>query len=127
MVMNGPKVLIVEDEHIIALDLKMRLESKGYYVYNIVSKGEDAVKIAQANIVNLILMDIMLQGKIDGIDAAQKIREKEKIAIVFLSGNSDLLNSQRLKNAKPDGTLKKPISDWELFETIDKVLKTNQN
>ena len=125
MDMKKPKILIVEDERIIALDLKMRLEYNGYDVLDVVSTAEAAVKIALTRSVNLILMDIKLQGKMDGIDAAHQISEKTNIAIVLLSGNSDLLASKRLKNVKPSATLRKPIMDWELFEAIDMALKVN--
>lgn len=123
MDMKKPKVLIVEDERLIAFDLQMRLEIKGYDVLESVSSGKDAVKIALSQKVDLVLMDIKLQGKMDGIEAAQIICESKKVAIVILSGNSDLLASQRLRDINPDGVLKKPITDWELFESIENALK----
>jgi CheY-like chemotaxis protein len=119
------KILIAEDESIAALDLQMRLTSGGYDVVNIVSTGENAIQEAGKNHINLILMDIKLKGEIDGIKAASIIRKKSDAAIVYISGNSDLLASDRLMATNPEGTLKKPISDWELFEVIEKALQQN--
>lgn len=121
--MEKAKILIVEDESIAALDLQMRLTSDGYDVLNIVSTGENAIQVAENNLVNLILMDIKLKGEIDGIETASIIRKKSDAAIVYISGNSDLLASDRLIATNPEGTLKKPISDWELFEVIERALK----
>ncbi|MBC8182409.1 response regulator [candidate division KSB1 bacterium] len=121
--MKSKKILIAEDEGIAALDLQMRLTSGGYDVVDIVSTGENAIKEADNHSVQLVLMDIKLKGKIDGIEAAAIIRKTSDAAIIYVSGNSDLLASKRLLATKPDGTLKKPISDWELFEVIEKALQ----
>ena len=123
--MEKAKILIVEDESISALDLQMRLTAGGYDVLNIVSTGENAIQATEKNSVNLILMDIKLKGEIDGIEAASVIRKKSDAAIVYIIGNSDLLESDRLLATNPEGTLKKPISDWELFEVIEKALQRN--
>ena len=121
--MKKAKILIVEDESIAALDLEMRLKADGYEVLNVVCTGENAIQVVENNLVNLILMDIKLKGEIDGIETASIIRKTSDVAIVYISGNSDLLASERLHATSPEGTLKKPISDWELFEVIEKALQ----
>ena len=121
--MVKPNILIVEDEYITALDIKTRLIIKGHYNFEIVASGEDAVKRATADHFDLILMDIKLSGKMDGIEAVEQIRKKSNACIVYISGNSDLLNSKRLKDTKPDGALSKPINDWEIYKIIEMVAK----
>jgi two-component system, response regulator PdtaR len=121
--MEKPNILIVEDEYITALDIKTRLIIKGHYNFEIVASGEDAVKRATADHFDLILMDIKLSGKMDGIEAVEQIRKKSNACIVYISGNSDLLNSKRLKDTKPEGALSKPINDWEIYKIIEMVAK----
>jgi len=116
-------ILIVEDEYITALDLKTQLILKGHYGFEIVDTGEEAVKKALIEKFDLILMDIKLKSELDGIDAAMKIKEKQDVPIVFVSGNSDLLESNRLKKAKPAGILHKPITEYELTEIINNVFR----
>jgi len=122
--MNMPKrnILIAEDEYITALDLKTLLTSQYPYNIEIISSGELVVERAKIKRFDLILMDIKLKGKLDGIDAAKMIRKERDIPIVYLSGNSDLLESARLKKTKYEGTLSKPISEYELIEIVNKVL-----
>jgi len=121
--MDKAKILIAEDESIIALELKMRLTSHGYDVVNVVSSGENAIKEAEKEQINLILMDVKLQGGIDGIDAGSVIRKNKDVAIVYMSANSEILESDRLQATCPQGLLTKPIFEWELFEIIEKGLQ----
>jgi CheY-like chemotaxis protein len=121
--MKRKNILIVEDEYITALDLKTQLILKGQYGFEIVDTGEEAVKKALLEKFDLIFMDIKLKGQIDGIDAAKTILEKQNTAIVFVSGNSDLLKSDRLKKVKPAGIMHKPITGYELAEVLKKVFQ----
>ena len=121
MNMAKSNILIVEDEYITALDIKTRLIIKGHYDFYIVATGEEAVKMASIEKYDLILMDIKLKGEMDGIEAAKQIRKKSNACIVYVSGNSNLLKSQRLKDTKPDGILRKPINDRELYEIVEMV------
>jgi len=68
-------------------------------------------------------MDIKLKGHLDGIDAAKKIKKKRDVAIVFVSGNSDLLKSDRLKKIKPAGIMHKPIIGYELTDVLNNVFQ----
>jgi len=120
--MGKRNILIVEDEFITALDIKMRLTTHGYNAFDNVGTGEEAIKIVENEKVDLILMDIKLKGKIDGIEAAQIINKKYNIPIIYMSGNTDMHKSDRLKATNPAGIIGKPIMEYELFETINNAL-----
>ena len=83
------KVLIVEDEIIIAIDLKIRLENLGYYVPGIAVNGRDAIKKTAEKNPDIVLMDILLDGETDGVEVAQQIRNKYNIPIVYLTGSQN--------------------------------------
>lgn len=117
------KILIVEDEYITALDLKIQLMLLGHHDFEIIPNGEKAIVRAAKKSFDLILMDIKLNGEMDGIEAAQKIKQKSNVPIVFVSGNTDLLQSDRIKTMDPDGILPKPIREYELKAIIEKIFK----
>ena len=119
------KIILAEDEYITALDLKIFLTSQFPYHVEIISSGEQVVNRSLTKNFDLILMDIKLKGKLDGIDAAMMIRKEKDIPIVFLSGNSDLLESARLKKTKHEGTLSKPISEYKLVEIVNKIFSSS--
>jgi diguanylate cyclase (GGDEF)-like protein/PAS domain S-box-containing protein len=120
--MSGEKILIVEDERIIAIDLQRRLEKFGYTVLGIVATGEQAVLKAQETLPDIILMDIMLSGKVDGIEAATIIKNTLQIPIIFLTAFSDEKTLERAKQAEPFGYILKPFKEKELYTTIDIAL-----
>ena len=120
------KILIVEDEAIVAIDLEMKLQSQGYANVNIAYSGEDAVKFAKLNNPNLILMDIKLGGNIDGIEAAKQILEFSQIPIIYITGNSDYVSDDRLLATQPVEVLVKPVAEWKLFEVIEKVITNKE-
>ena len=120
--METPRIMIVEDEYIIAKDIQMSLENMGYAVSAIVSTGEEAVARAESEKPDLVLMDIMLKGAMDGIRAAERIRSNFGIPLIFLTAFSD---DDRLKRAKvtlPFGYLLKPFQDRELKIFIEMAL-----
>jgi PAS domain S-box-containing protein len=120
---NGAaRILIVEDEAILAEDLGISLENLGYAVIGEVSTGEQAIKLAQELRPDLILMDIKLQDDIDGIEAADRIRATLDIPVVYLTayGEKDVL--ERAKRTEPYGYLGKPISLTEMRSTIETAL-----
>lgn len=119
--MKHANILIVEDEVLIALDLKVKLESIGHKVISNVFSGEEAVVLAEKIRPDLILFDIRLKGKIDGIEAATRIRQKSSVPIIYMTGNDHLRADKNLLATKPVGILSKPAEDWELFDMIDKV------
>src|SRR6056297_2391174 len=116
------KILIVEDERIIALDLKKRLERFGFASPEIVSNGEDAITSAEGARPDIILMDIMLGGEIDGIEAAKHIKEHLNIPVIFLTAYSNENTLERAKEAEPYGYILKPFKERELYTTIDIAL-----
>lgn len=118
MDMAKSNILIVEDEFIIALDFESRLMQQGDFTTKIVSSGEGAVTKAASENFDVIFMDIKLMGKMDGIEAAQIIQKKIDVPIVYISGNADLLESERLKQTHPAGILKKPVVDYEINEVL---------
>lgn len=118
------KVLVVEDEMIVAQYISMELEANGYEVCGYVATGEEAVKKAEQEEPDLILMDINLAGKTDGIEAAQEILEHRKIPIIFMTGYSQQEFSPSEKITSPTRFLIKPV-DVDNILMIFKDLRGN--
>lgn len=116
------KILVVEDEGIVAMDIENTLKNLGYSVPVVASSGERAVKKAVEVSPDLILMDIMLKGDMDGIQAAQKIREVLNVPIVYLTAYGDNSTLQRAKITEPFGYILKPFEERELYITIEMAL-----
>jgi CheY-like chemotaxis protein len=124
------KILVVEDERITAEDIKRSLEKAGYNVPVIVSTGEDAVKFSEKYKPDLVLMDIVLEGNIDGIEAAETIRTKFDIPVIYLTAYSDKITVERAKTTHPSafilkepfGFLHKLFEENELYTAIDILL-----
>jgi PAS domain S-box-containing protein len=120
--MNNAKILVVEDERIIAEDIKIRLDQLGYDVISISASGEEAIETAQTKRPDLVVMDIMLGSTMDGIEAAQIIREQFDIPIIFLTAYVDDVLLARAKIAEPFGYILKPFDDRELGSTVEIAL-----
>ena len=114
--------MIVEDEAVIALGLEKRLTEMGYEVVGIFHSGEAAVENARSLLPDLILMDIMIPGDLNGIDAAKIGREELDIPVIFLTAYSEDKFIERAKKARPYGYLVKPVRDRELKATIEIAL-----
>lgn len=112
-------VLIVEDEMIIALMIEKMVEDLGHRVVAKVPSGEEAVDLALKYSPDLILMDIRLQGEIDGIEAMALIREQIDVQVIYISGNTDNLYKQRVKQTDCLGFLTKPITINDLNTTVN--------
>lgn len=125
--MNSEKILVVEDELIIAKDLQSQLIHMGYDVPEIASTGNDAVAKALETSPSLILMDIVLPGDIDGIEAARQIRLKRDIPVIYLSAYTDKMLSERAKDTEAFGYLSKPVSTYDLGNTIKMALYKHQS
>ncbi len=121
-IMSDAKILIVEDEGIEALDIQQRLISLGYPTPEIVFSGEDAVKKAGEIYPDLVLMDIMLRGEIDGVTAAEQIHARFDIPVIYLTAYADEDTLQRAKITEPYGYIVKPFKDREVHITIDMAL-----
>jgi signal transduction histidine kinase len=120
------KILIVEDESIIALDVKTSLLDAGYDVVAIAVSGEDAIALVTEHEPDLILMDIRLRGKIDGIEAAAAIVKSSRSPIIFLTAHADKDTLDRAKLTGPFGYLIKPFEDHNLITTIEIALARAQ-
>ncbi len=126
----GSKILVVEDERITAEDIKSGLEDAGYNVAALVSSGKDAIIKAGELKPDLVLMDIKLKGKMDGIEAAEKIKLLYDIPVIYLTAYSDEYTVQRAKITEPSGyilkqetgLLKKPFEESELHTAIEITL-----
>jgi CheY-like chemotaxis protein len=117
--MEQKKILIVEDENIIAQDLQIILVEAGYHVPYIAANSQAALKYAAELQPDLILMDVMIQGPVDGIVTAQIINDIYDIPIVFLSAYSDGKTLERAKKAGSYGYLLKPYDDRELLIAME--------
>ncbi|MFA5181640.1 MAG: PAS domain-containing protein [Syntrophales bacterium] len=120
--MPDAKIMIVEDEGIQALDMQNRLTSLGYPVPNIASSGEEAIGLAEEARPDLILMDIMLPGEIDGVTAAEKIHARFDIPVIYITAYADEETLRRAKVTEPYGYIVKPFKERELHITIDMAL-----
>lgn len=128
--MATTQVLVVEDERITAEDIKEALESVGYDVPYICASGEDAIEKAGDIHPDLVLMDIELEGEMDGIEAAEQIRERYGIPVIYLTAYSDSSTVQRAKITEPSGYilkepygfLHKPFEESELNTAIEITL-----
>lgn len=116
-------ILLVEDERIIALDIKMRLEQFGYTVIGVATSGEEALRIASEEHPNLILMDIHLDSAMTGVEAAQIIYEKDPVPIVFLTAYVDEDTLRQALASEPVGYLLKPFYNHELKDMVELVIE----
>lgn len=123
--MSDTKILVVEDDKIISLDIQRVLNNVGYEVPITVSTGEDAIKIAKELLPDLILMDISLKGNMDGIHAASEIKTLS-IPIIFLTAYKNRSLIERAQETDPYGYILKPYDEYELTLTIDMALKKHE-
>lgn len=120
--MTKANILIVEDDSIVAEDIRNTLERLGYFVQGITAYGEDAVKKAGKDKPDLVLMDIVLKGKKSGTDAAGEIRSRFGIPVVYLTAYADEKILERAKAAQPFGYIIKPFGDRELNIGIEMAI-----
>ena len=119
--MGNKKILIVEDEIILAMELKMILQSKNLDNTRIVKNGEQAIESAKDYQPDVILMDIMLPGAINGIEAAKQIIDFKKTPIIYITGNDHLYDDKQLLATNPIAVLGKPVANYKLFESLEKA------
>lgn len=117
-----PRALIFEDETLIAEELAERLERFGFSVIAAVDSAEEGIPIATAQRPDLILMDVRLKGKKDGVQAAAEIRQEADIPVIFLTAYSDRSTVERAKATNPYGFILKPFRERELQVTIELAL-----
>lgn len=124
--MSDERILVVEDEAIIAKDIKNSLKEMGYEVLAVVDTGEMAIKKVEDDKPDLVLMDVALKGEIDGIKAATQVRSRFNIPIIFLAAYVDENMVKHIKNTEPFGYLIKPFDPKELHIVIEIALYKHQ-
>ncbi len=124
--MTMAKVIIVEDEHIVAKDFETRIKDMGYTVCANVPSGMEAIEQAQIHQPDLVLMDVVLRGELDGIEAAGTIRSRWNIPVIFITSYSDEPTLERAKLTEPFGYLVKPFKDSEIKAVIEMALYKSQ-
>ena len=118
------KILIVEDEFLLALHMEQILTNAGFLVVGGASDGENAISLAGETDPDLVMMDVRLRGPMDGVDAATEIWDRFHIRSLFLTGNPDIARSSRAAEAHPVGVLEKPINDSVVVEKVSEALAT---
>ncbi len=124
--MNPVNILVVEDEIIVAMDIQSRLRKFGYTVLGLADSGEEAIKKAADDSLDLVLMDIHLKGKMDGVEAAQIIHNIFNVPIIYLTANADESTLARAKVTEPFGYILKPFKEKELKFTIEITLSKHR-
>lgn len=120
------KIMIVEDEVITGMSLQHLLEHWGYAICEQVSSGREAIKKAEREKPDIVLIDINLNGEISGIEAARQIRSRFCIPILFITGYSDKETIKEARDIEPVGYFVKPIDFHELKLTIDSIVQKNK-
>ena len=117
------RILIVEDEGILAFKTQMDLEAMGHEVVGIADNGNKAVEISYEEKPDLILMDIVLKGSMNGIEASGIICGKYECKIIYMTAHTDDVTLEAAKNTKHVGFLYKPFEPFQLKEVLDKALE----
>ncbi len=112
-----PRILILEDERVVARDLQMTLGTLGYEISTAAS-GEDAIEVARRDRPDVALVDIHLAGKLDGIETAEALRKDLDVPVVYLTAHSDEETLERAKATRPSGYLVKPFDATTLQTTV---------
>ncbi|TVR33175.1 MAG: hybrid sensor histidine kinase/response regulator [Spirochaetaceae bacterium] len=123
---NPAGILIVEDEAIVAMDLKLRVESNGYSVVGVVDSAEHAIVLAEDTLPDLVLMDVQLSGEMDGIGAADAIRTRLDIPVIYLTAFSDHDSVDRAVASEAFGYIVKPIEERDLLIAIQFALEKSR-
>jgi CheY-like chemotaxis protein len=120
--MEKIKILVVEDERILALGLKKKLENLGYSVTDIVASGPETLEKVSENQPDIIMMDIVLKGDMDGIETAAKLNETLSIPIIYLTAYADDEILKRAATTEPYGYILKPYKEKELKANIEMAI-----
>lgn len=120
--MDKVQIMIVEDDMIIAADIMMQLSQLGYEVTGIFPRGEDALKQLEATKPDIVLMDINLKGKMDGIEVGQAIYDRYALPLIYLTANADDATFHRAKATKPFAFISKPFKRSDLERTLALVI-----
>lgn len=116
------KILIVEDESIVASDLAMTLKDFGYEVTNVVASAKGAHLSISTSKPDLVLMDLMIKGSADGLQLSQEVADQYHIPVIHVTANSDKIKNAQMLDSGSYGCIKKPFEDQLLKDMIEKVL-----
>jgi CheY-like chemotaxis protein len=119
----APRILLVEDDFLIALTLETDLKEDGYEIVGVADTADAAVRIANEHRPDLVIMDIRLVGPVDGIEAARRIRQDTGIRCIFATAHADGASRARAQAANPLAWLQKPYSRSTLIETVEGALR----
>ncbi|MDZ7413620.1 MAG: PAS domain S-box protein, partial [candidate division KSB1 bacterium] len=119
---DAKRILVVEDESLVAADLSRLLERLGHRVVGHAASGKAALKAVEAERPDLVLMDIGLKGELDGIQTASEVYSRFGVPVVFLTAHSDEATLQRAKEAQPFGYILKPFEEREVLATVEMAL-----
>ena len=122
MIMSKANILVVEDEPIVAKDIQVSLQRLGYRVPAMAASGEDAIRKTRDSHPDLILMDIVLKGKMDGVETVKQIRKHYDVPVIYLTAYADDHTLERAKVTSPAGYMLKPYQLNELRTTIELAL-----
>ena len=120
--MEKTKILIVEDEAIIAMELESQLQSLGHQVASVVDTGKDAIQKIELDRPDLIIMDIRIKGEMNGIETAEIVKNRFGIPVIFSTAYLDEKRIERAKITMPFGYVLKPIQEWDLKVTIEMAI-----
>ena len=120
--MGKTQIMVVEDERIVAKDIEMSLHKLGYHVCSLASSGEEAIRKAEENRPDLVLMDIVLQGEMSGIEAAGQIRSQFDIPVIYLTAYADKETLNLAKTTEPFGYMLKPFEEKKIHTAIEMAL-----
>ncbi len=117
------KIMVVEDDAIIGMDIEHRVRRLGYEVTGVADNAEEAIELAADTKPDIALMDIRLRGDIDGIDTARMLKEQFALPVIFITAYSDLKMRSRALDLNPAGYIVKPIREVELKNTLEEARK----
>ncbi len=121
--MSAKKVLIIEDEGIVSSDLRSFLTPLGYTVTASVFSGEEALQYCRSDPPDAVLIDIGLQGRLDGIETARLLKKERQVPFIYITGFADEKTIGRARKTGPEGLLLKPIAEKELEKALERIFK----
>lgn len=123
---GAPRILVVEDEQVVAMDMELQLVAFGYEVIGIAATGKEALRLAETAQPDLVLMDIQLRGSLDGVATAAEVQRVKKLPVVFVTAFANEEAARRVKEASSYGLLTKPYRPEDLRAIISAALKQHK-
>src|SRR3954454_10396589 len=120
--MASARILIVEDDRVVARDIAQQMVRAGHTMVGTTTRGEEALALAARAQPDLVLMDVRLEGELDGIDTARLLRERLDLAVVFLTAYADEDTVRRATTAEPFGYVLKPFDETQLRTVVEMAL-----